>query len=116
MDDRDIFVFDADSAAQSSDCVIDLSGIDSTVTLDMSNYGAAQPAYTINTVDTITIDGTNWDGITGWLEDREILDQHRADQRIRETHPAVQHAWEQYQIMLNLAREELDDDPNEDLQ
>jgi hypothetical protein len=114
MDDKDVFIFTAESGAESADCVIDLS--DSNITIDISDYAAAQPAYTINTVDTITLDGTNWDGISGWLEDREILDQHRADQRIRETHPAVQHAWEQYQIMLNLAREELDDDPNEDLQ
>lgn len=114
MDDKDIIIYgSADFAADAS--VIDLSNIND-ITIDISDYGAAQPAYTINTVDTITLDGTNWDGITGWLEDREILDQHRADQRIRETHPAVQHAWEQYQIMLNLAREELGDDPNKDLQ
>ncbi len=117
MSDQDIFIFDSDSAAGSADStIIDLSDINGNITIDISNYGAAQPSYTIDTIDTITVDGTNWDGITGWLEDREILDQHRADQRIRETHPAVQHAWEQYQIMLNLAREELDDDPNEDLQ
>lgn len=115
MDDKDLIIFgSADSAVDAT--TFDLSDINGDITIDISDYGAAQPTYTIGTVDTITLDGTNWDGISGWLEDREILDQHHADKRIRETHPAVQHAWEQYQIMLNLAREELDDDPNEDLQ
>jgi WD40 repeat protein len=111
MDDTDIYI------AGSTDSTIDLSDTNTTITIDMSDYYAAHPqsVYSISIADSISVDGSNWGGITDWLEEREIVDQHRADEKIRDSHPAVQHAWEQYQIMLNLAREELDD-PNEDSQ
>jgi hypothetical protein len=80
---------------------LDLSG---SITLDFSNYDVAQPTYAVSGIDTITIDGSNW--TTDWLADREIVDEHHEEKRIRDSHPAVQHAWEQYQIMLNLARED----------
>lgn len=113
MDDNDIFI------GGSADSTIDLSDtINTTITIDMPDYYAAHPqsVYSISIADSISVDGSNWNGITDWLVEREIVDQHRADEQVRQTHPAVQHAWEQYQIMLNLAREEMDNDTNEDLQ
>jgi len=95
MDDKDILVFD------SSGTTVDLAGA---ITIDLSHYSAAQMTYTLLGTDDITIDNTNW--ATDWVVEREIIDQHHEEQRIRDTHPAVQYAWEQYQIMLNLARDD----------
>lgn len=97
MSNEDIIY--SDSTAEPM--TIDLSD---SITIDLSNYGAAQSAYTISGIDTITLDNTEW--ATDWLVEREIIDRHHEENRIRESHPAVQHAWEQYQIMLNLARED----------
>lgn len=107
MDDKDIVVFD--SMATMEGITLDLPG---SITIDLSNYGAAQPSYTVSGLDTITIDGSNW--TTDWLVERKIVDEHHEAKRIRDAHPAVQHAWEQYQIMLNLARE--DEKSTEDTQ
>jgi len=97
MDDKDILVFDYTDTG----ITVDLAD---SITIDFSNYGAAQPSYTVSGLDTITINGSNWS--TDWIAEREIIDQHHEERRIRDTHPAVQHAWEQYRIMLNLARED----------
>lgn len=99
MSDKDIFVFDSDTPAEET--TLDFSD---SITIDISSYGAAQLAYTLSGLDTITIDNTNW--ATDWLVEREIVDEYHEAKRIRDAHPAVQHAWEQYQIMLNLARED----------
>lgn len=108
-DDDDIFIYSAESSAEAM--TIDLSD---SITIDLSNYGAAQPTYTVSGIDTITLDNSEW--ATEWLVDREIVDQHKEEKRIRDSHPAVQYAYEQYQIMLNLARENDEIDPNEDIQ
>lgn len=94
------------------------SDIDTSIVIDLSDVGAAQPAYTIHPIDDLilSVDSSGTDGICEWLQEREIIDQHKQEQRIRETHPAVQYAWEQYQIMLNLARENEDTDLDEDIQ
>lgn len=99
MDNKDTFVLDS-------------SPITEGITFDLSNYDAAQSAYTMSGLDTITITGFNW--TSDWLMEQNIVEQHQEEQRIRDTHPAVQHAWEQYQIMLNLARE--DEKSTEDTQ
>jgi hypothetical protein len=41
------------------DDVIIVSGSSDTM-IDMSNYGAAQPTYTIGNIDTITLDSSTW--------------------------------------------------------
>lgn len=105
MDDNDVIVFDCSTTSESS--MIDYGSI----TIDLSDVGAAQPTYTVNGLDDLilTVDNTGIDGITDWLQEREIIEQHKEEKSIRETHPAVQYAYEQYQILLNLAREEPQD-------
>ena len=78
------------------------------VMIDFSDIGAAQPTYTIHPIDDLilTVDNSGVNGITDWLQEREIIDRHQEEEKIRDTHPAVQYAYEQYQILLNLAREE----------
>lgn len=98
MDDKDILVFDS----MDTGITVDLAD---SITIDLSHYGAAQLAHTLSGIDTITIDN-NGEWTTNWIVEREIIDQHHEERRIRDAHPAVQHAWEQYQIMLNLARED----------
>lgn len=78
------------------------------VMIDFSDIGAAQSTYTIHPIDDLilTVDNSGVNGITDWLQEREIIDRHHEEEKIRNTHSAVQYAYEQYQILLNLSREE----------
>jgi hypothetical protein len=50
----------------------------SDVTIDLGNYAAAQPTYTVSDLDTITLDSSSWgsNGVTGstlsWQQDYTI--------------------------------------------
>ena len=110
---------------------IDLSNIDITSSIDSGSSGTivldfndsyavgASVDYTYTTISNISLTDTITlsSDLSSWVDEQNILEEHRIAERVRKNHPAVQAAWEQYQIMLNLAREESDEiDPNEDLQ
>ena len=110
--DQDILIYDVGSSdwTMDSNVIVDLSCMNDSITIDISSHAAAQSVYTVGNLDSLTTGGdSSWSGVTDWLVEREIIDQHHEEKRIRESHPAVQSAWEQYQIMLNLAREEPED-------
>lgn len=63
---------------------------------------------------TLNDPASNFDGFSTYFEERDIIEQHREAESIRGRHPGVQAAWEQYQIMLNLARDDEQDDESLD--
>jgi hypothetical protein len=63
--------------------------------------------------DTITLDsaltGIHTDIDTGfdmidWFEDQQIVEEYKEEKEIRERNEGVQAAWEQYKIMVALAK------------
>ena len=111
MDDNTIIINASGTAGDSFDLgsksgdtvVIDLSNMSSSMTYP---YGG----YTYNWNSNLTVStgdpGSNFDGISVYLQERDIIEEHREAESLRERHPGVQAAWEQYQIMLNLARDD----------
>lgn len=89
----------------SDDIVINIDGYDisdqytytDSTTLDLSSITIASPDPTV----TIS-DGTGFN-IT-WWEDQEIVNTEREERAIRERNEGVRQAWEQYKIMVELAR------------
>lgn len=83
-----------------------------TVLLDLSEYSstpavsASWDTWAPNISITLSDPGSNFDGVSVYLEEREIIEEHRESESLRARHPGVQAAWEQYQIMLNLARDD----------
>jgi hypothetical protein len=99
---------------------IDLGDVDpfsyesgDTVTLDLSGIdsAAADMVTTVNTsgIGSITISDftlNDFDITTSeWFKDQEILKEHREEEEIRARNEGVQKAWEQYKIMVALAKE-----------
>jgi len=81
-----------------NDITIDVSGYDySTDTIDLSsiNIGSMTSADTVTITPGFDID---------WWEDQEIVNTEREERAIRERNEGVQQAWEQYKIMVELAK------------
>jgi hypothetical protein len=77
---------------------IDISGYDySTDTIDLSsiNIGNISDAGTVTITPGFDIN---------WWEDQEIVNTEREERTIRERNEGVQRAWEQYKIMVELAK------------
>lgn len=108
MDENTIFI--------SSDDTDGIGGYTAnTVLLDLSEHSFT-PAIsaswgtwdfsTSNISITLNDPGSNFDGISVYREEQDIIKEHRESESLRARHPGVQAAWEQYQIMLNLARDD----------
>lgn len=103
MDNNDTITIDLSS--------LDLSGHDydyeDTVTLDLSgindlNYAGACETITVSSsgLDSLIFDT----GTTDWFEDQRIVEEYKEEKAIRERNEGVQKAWEQYKIMVTLAK------------
>lgn len=98
------------------DNLIDLGSI----TLDLNsndyNYAASDIIYTSGSSDTISIgnyssgssDSITLDGVGDfnfdWFEDQRIVKEYNEEKDIRERNPGIQAAWEQYKILVELAK------------
>ena len=98
------------------DNLIDLGSI----TLDLNNndyiYAASDIIYTSGSSDTISIgnyssgssDSITLDGVGDfnfdWFEDQRIVKEYNEEKDIRERNPGIQEVWEQYKILVELAK------------
>lgn len=104
------------------DNTIDLGSI----TIDLSNMNNAEDYYSSDTIytssssDTITLgdysSGTSntftLDSLKSgfsdynfdWFEDQRIVNEYNEEKAIRESNPGIQEAWEQYKILVELAK------------
>lgn len=101
------------------DNTIDLGSI----VLDLGNssdyFYPADAIYTSSSSDTITLSGSYMDSssttisldstslgvdISGWYEDQQIIDEYKEEKALREQNEGIQHAWEQYKILVELAK------------
>lgn len=94
---------------------IDLSDISSS-----TDYYAASDIYTSSSSDTITLgnyssssSGTfTLDALKSgysdynidWFEDQRIVEEYKEEKAIREQNEGIQKAWEQYKILVELAK------------
>jgi hypothetical protein len=53
---------------------------------------------------TLTDSAVEYDGIKDWLNDYSIVEEYKEEKAIRERNAGVQAAWEQYKIMVELAK------------
>lgn len=102
------------------DNLIDLGSI----TIDLSssdyNYAASDIIYTSGSSDTITLgdySSSSSNTITldtftsglgdynfDWFEEQRIVKEYNEEKDIRERNPGIQEAWEQYKILVELAK------------
>lgn len=79
--------------------IIDLSD------LDLSTYSySSDYTITLDSGSASAADITTFDIGADWLEDQEIVNTEREERAIRERNEGVQKAWEQYKIMVELAK------------
>jgi hypothetical protein len=93
---------------------IDLGSITidlSSVSDDGSYYAACDTIYTSGTTDTITLldhyksNSSDFSDINiDWFEDQRIVNEYNEEKAIRERNPGIQEAWEQYKILVELAK------------
>ena len=119
--DKDLITITLDGSGFSHDHT-DIFTLSDDVTIDLSynaantiNVGDITIPYISGTSDTITIGQssgyssidltTGLDGLTEWMEDQRIVEEYREEKAIRERNEGVQAAWEQYKIMVALAKE-----------
>jgi hypothetical protein len=88
------------------------------ITIDISGYDFSDDHYvTVGGNDTIDLSSINIGNISdagtititpgfdmNWWEDQEIVNTEREERAIRERNEGVQRAWEQYKIMVELAK------------
>lgn len=97
------------------------------ITIDLSNvqsssdyYASDDLIYTSSSSDTITLgDYTSSSSSTftldslksgfsdynfDWFEDQRIVNEYNEEKAIRERNPGIQEAWEQYKILVELAK------------
>lgn len=86
--------------------LIDLSNISMSSSMTYPAGGLYSHNWDPNLTVTLGDPGSNFDGLNVYMEERGIVDDYREAEAIRKRNPGVQAAWEQYQIMLNLARED----------
>ena len=76
---------------------IDISSSSTTYTQDvMTSMSYGSDTITLNNIDL----GINMD----WVNQQAIYDEYREEKEIRERNEGVQKAWEQYKIMVALAK------------
>lgn len=81
------------------------------ITLDL-NYNAANTInlgdysipYISGTSDTITIGDYDTSESFDWFKDQAILEEYREEKALREKNEGIQAAWEQYKILVELAK------------
>lgn len=77
---------------------ITISGIagDSTYTTDSVTL-SLDPSFQINLDDTTV-------GLGAWYEERRIIDEYNEEKALRDQNEGIQKAWEQYKILVELAK------------
>lgn len=72
----------------------------------ISDYvNASSDTITLGPLDTLS--GYSATDITvdmDWFEDQRIVEEYREEKAIRERNEGIQHAWEQYKILVELAK------------
>lgn len=114
--DKDLITITLDDSvfsAGSDDITIDLSGYEP-AQYNTINLGDYSVPYISSTSDTITIgqssgyqsiDLTGLDSsMVDWMEDQRIVEEYKEEKAIRERNEGIQHAWEQYKILVELAK------------
>ena len=100
--------------------------LDDIITIDMNNVDLGMYSSNYNTMDTVTISDVTTNtgsvtltidpnyqidlsdsdlgGIGTWYEERRIVDEYNEEKALRENNEGIQKAWEQYKILVELAK------------
>ena len=88
---------------------------DNTITIDLSSvfddikFDSSNDYYSTD-ANTITLGNykSNVDDFADinidWFEDQRIVNEYNEEKAIRESNPGIQEAWEQYKILVELAK------------
>lgn len=117
MNSDDIVTIDLNNADLGMYPYTTIGGSMAVDTIDLSGCGLSTGSVTIGTYSpTVTLDpaglvnlnGIDLDltssGVGGWYEERRIIDEYNEEKALRENNEGIQKAWEQYKILVELAK------------
>ena len=108
--DKDLITITLDGSGFSHDPT-DIFTLSDDVTIDLSynaantiNVGDITIPYISGTSDTITLGDYDTNESFDWFKDQAILEEYREEKALREKNEGIQAAWEQYKILVELAK------------